>query len=342
MEKLRAHRKAECIGSPLQWWEQMKLKEILWPKTSSNFARISGAEAGLRYRDIENSNWRSRDLQVRMKEEAETYQNQVPSFSYNIPELTFEQFTGETITKNERNYAQSMSVVLGFEEEEGKSGQQKKDYTRAESESLLGKAVAPLRDHELKAFRVPVTIRTRQGRKDVNVNLPARMAQADQGSDMIIVTIGFLKKLGLPMKSLSEKGFNGLTMNVADGSSAKSTGNMEEGGSFVRPFASEDDEEVHLLLGMPWLHAVDAKIRIRDSIIEIGDEAQAEKIVKLQGPKFVESEIHKLILCPKEKEQVDFEDSSGEYDSDVEDSSDEEDASDDENLSDLFEEDSEK
>ncbi|RKF59009.1 hypothetical protein OnM2_063021 [Erysiphe neolycopersici] len=258
------HRKAECTGNPLEWWEQMKLKEILWPKTSSNYARVSDTGAGLRYRDIEDSDWRSRDLPERIKEEAEITQEQVPFYNSDTPELTFEQ-----------------------------------------------KAVEALGDHELKAFRVPVTVRTRKGRQDVNVTLPASMAQADQGSDMIIVTIGFLKKLGLPMKSLSEKGFNGLTMNVADGTSSKLSyfsefeigvmGIWRKVEAFVRPFSSEYDEEVHLLLGMPWLHAVDAKIRIRDSIIEIGDEAQTEAIVKLQGPKFVESEIRKLILCPKEK-----------------------------------------
>ncbi|RKF84328.1 hypothetical protein GcM1_115005 [Golovinomyces cichoracearum] len=138
------------------------------------------------------------------------------------------------------------------------------------------------------------------------------MAQPDQGSDMIIVTVGFLKKLGLPIRNLSENLFSGLTMNFADGTSAELSyfskfeigvmGIWRKVEAFVRPFSNENNEEVHLLLGMPWLHVVDAKIRIRVSIIEIGDRDQGEAIVKLQGPKFVESEVHKLILCPKRKD----------------------------------------
>ncbi|RKF60164.1 hypothetical protein OnM2_053030, partial [Erysiphe neolycopersici] len=76
---------------------------------------------------------------------------------------------------------------------------------------------------EQKAFRVPIVVKATKDGKPVNVSLPLGVAQADQGSDMIIVTIGFLKKLGIPVRSLAERGFNGLTMNVADGSSARLT-----------------------------------------------------------------------------------------------------------------------
>ena len=49
---------------------------------------------------------------------------------------------------------------------------------------------------------------------------------------------------------------------------------------------------------MPWLYTVNAKILIRDSIIEIGDHCRREKIVKIQGPQFIEYPHHKLILHP--------------------------------------------
>ncbi|KAI0991163.1 hypothetical protein K3495_g17024, partial [Podosphaera aphanis] len=96
-------------------------------------------------------------------------------------------------------------------------------YNGLDSESLLSKAITPLTTIEQKAFRVPVTVRAKKLGKVMNVTLPTSLAQADQGSDMIIVTIGFLKKMGLPIKPLSERGFEGLTMNVADGTSARLT-----------------------------------------------------------------------------------------------------------------------
>ncbi|POS81890.1 hypothetical protein EPUL_006695, partial [Erysiphe pulchra] len=76
---------------------------------------------------------------------------------------------------------------------------------------------------EQKAFRVPVSIKTFRDGKEVNVKLPTNVAQADQGSDMITVTVGLLKALGLPMKTLTSRGFDGMTMNVADGTSAQLT-----------------------------------------------------------------------------------------------------------------------
>lgn len=58
-------------------------------------------------------------------------------------------------------------------------------------------------------------------------------------------------------------------MNVADESSARLTlyAEFEEGvhgiwrkvEAFVRPLSEENKEDVHLLLGLPWLFTVDAK-----------------------------------------------------------------------------------
>ncbi|KAI0997557.1 hypothetical protein K3495_g10633 [Podosphaera aphanis] len=91
------------------------------------------------------------------------------------------------------------------------------------SETLLGKAIGPNLAADQKAFRVPVTVRAMKHGKPVMISMPSGAAQADQGSEMIIVTIGFLKKLGLPIKDLSKHGFNGLSMNVADGTSSQLT-----------------------------------------------------------------------------------------------------------------------
>lgn len=59
--------------------------------------------------------------------------------------------------------------------------------------------------------------------------------------------------------------------------------------AFEWPINNDIFRDIQLLLGMPWLHTVDAKIRIRDSIIKIGYSSIGEKIMKIKGPKFVES-----------------------------------------------------
>ncbi|KAI1000227.1 hypothetical protein K3495_g7971 [Podosphaera aphanis] len=194
-----------------------------------------------------------------------------------------------------------------------------------------------------KAFRVPASIKTSRNGEGVNVKLPMNAAQADQGSDMIIVTVGLLKALNIQMKSLKGRGFDGMTMNVADGTSAQLThyaefeigvlGIWRKVEAFVRPFHNNNVQDIHLLLGLPWLHAVDAKIQIRDSIIEIGDTNCGDPIMKIKGPKFVQSEQHRLVLCPMETSALEEQNADCEYDpsddseesiSDFDDSSDDE------------------
>ncbi|POS83490.1 hypothetical protein EPUL_004983, partial [Erysiphe pulchra] len=198
---------------------------------------------------------------------------------------------------------------------------------------------------EQKAFRLPIVVKTMKDGKPVRVSMPSGAAQADQGSDMIIVTVGFLKKLGLPVRILAESGLNGLTMNVADGSSARLThyaelkigvhGIWRRVEAFVRLFSEDNKEDIHLLLGLPWLFTVDAKIKIKDSLIEIGDVERGEEIKEIKGPKFVGSEGHKLILCQvarletKEVEDTESsgdesEDQDSEDDDDIESSDEEE------------------
>jgi hypothetical protein len=69
--------------------------------------------------------------------------------------------------------------------------------------------------------------------------------------------------------------------------------------AFIRPELKNNQGELSLLLGLPWLDDVDAKIHIRQSAIEIGDQSRGEKTVTLQGPIFVPSSEHRLILHPK-------------------------------------------
>ncbi|KAI1005917.1 hypothetical protein K3495_g2303 [Podosphaera aphanis] len=91
------------------------------------------------------------------------------------------------------------------------------------SEVLFGKAAGPLEVSQERAFRIPVTVKAKKDGKHEKVTLPISVAQADQESDMVIVTVGFLEKFGLPVKTLSSRGMNGLTMNVADDTLARLT-----------------------------------------------------------------------------------------------------------------------
>lgn len=172
------------------------------------------------------------------------------------------------------------------------------------------KHIAPLLTMEQKPLRVPGVVRAKRNGKVVDVTLPLSVSRADSGSDMVVVTIGFLKALGIPAKALVGRGFSGLTMNVADGNTAELThysvfnlgvyGVWRKVEAFVRPHNKANEEEIHLLLGMPWLHMVNARIFIRESAIEIGDPRAGEKIVRIHGPRFVESTHHKLVLHPKD------------------------------------------
>lgn len=59
--------------------------------------------------------------------------------------------------------------------------------------------------------------------------------------------------------------------------------------AFFRPIKSGGkDEEMHLLLGIPWLHDVKV-IHIRDSRIELGDKTRGEQVYQIKGPECVES-----------------------------------------------------
>lgn len=85
------------------------------------------------------------------------------------------------------------------------------------------RSLGPLVPAERKVFRVPVLVKTSKNGTSVNVVIPTEVSQADQGFDMIFVTIGFLRALGISTKLLSEVGYHNLTMNIADRSSAKLT-----------------------------------------------------------------------------------------------------------------------
>ena len=63
-----------------------------------------------------------------------------------------------------------------------------------------------------KAFRIPAVVRS-QGQE---LALKRRHTQADQGSELNVISSAMVRQLGLKMKSLSKIGFHGMSMTTAD------------------------------------------------------------------------------------------------------------------------------
>jgi hypothetical protein len=181
----------------------------------------------------------------------------------------------------------------------------------ATSSLVLSQPLMPHLRSDEKAFRVPAVVVKTQRSGDVirQISLPAGTVQADQGSELNLISIGLVKAMHYKPLSLSSKGFSGLAMNTADGSSSALThfvtfwlsvlGIWRKANAFIHPYDREAaPKDLHLLLGLPWLESVDAKIGVRDCRIEIGDTKRGEKVVVVQGPKFVPSLQHSLVLYP--------------------------------------------
>jgi len=180
---------------------------------------------------------------------------------------------------------------------------------RAETPSKPHVHIAPNLHPDDKAFKVPVVFRVKHKGSYTKVAMPVGMTHGDQGSDMNLISEPLRKAMGFSTIFLNSKGWSGLTMNTADGNAspliAYTTFMMGVKGiwrrvfAFIRPESRANNGELSLLLGLPWLDDVDAKIHIRNSTIEIGDRAMGEASVIIQGPMFVPSQEHRLILHPK-------------------------------------------
>jgi hypothetical protein len=171
-----------------------------------------------------------------------------------------------------------------------------------------------------KAFRIPCTIRL--GAMEVPISRGE--VQADQGSDMNVISMGMVRKLSLEMFSLDTIGFRGLTMRTADHTEhpllywvtfeVGVQGIWRQVRCFVSPqvvvMPSFMEEPVSLLLGIPWLFSVNAVISIRESKIEVGDVSLGETVRVVQGPELVFSSEHRILMYPKKRIAREIDDSS--------------------------------
>ena len=162
-----------------------------------------------------------------------------------------------------------------------------------------------------KAFRLEVVVLLPNGKQ---VTLEKRYTQADQGSDMNVVSKGLVHLLGLELRSLDEVGFRGLSILVADHRErllhhyvwlrVSVEGIVRDIRCFVAPDIPHSTETGHveylsLILGVPWLYSVDAVIAIKQSKVMVGDVSVGEQVREVVGPELVFCKDHNLLMYPK-------------------------------------------
>lgn len=162
-----------------------------------------------------------------------------------------------------------------------------------------------------KAFRVITVVRMANGTEIV---LEKPQTQADQGSEMNVISMGLVRMLGLELHALADIGFKGLSMRTADHRDTileywvwlhvAVEGVWRHIRCFVAPQVvsvseSGRSEYLGLILGIPWLFSVDAKISIRHSSLMVGDVSMGEEVREVIGPEMVFCKYHNLIMYPK-------------------------------------------
>ena len=179
-----------------------------------------------------------------------------------------------------------------------------------------------------KAFHIPCQI---HDAKEGVFNSPVGCNQADQGSDLNLVSSTLLNWLGITPHDIANVQFKGLAMKTATGAKVILThfailhisveGIWRDAYFFVVLNTSFPTEVSDLLLGLPWLYMVDATIAIWESTIYVGDSSLGETPQAVQGPRMVPCREHYLILYPKrglhkvaDVEDADDEDTSSDTD----------------------------
>ncbi|RKF80392.1 hypothetical protein GcM1_193012 [Golovinomyces cichoracearum] len=295
----------------LEWWEQMHLRDLVMPKLTSNYEGYVDSGAGPRDTPSEAQNFEEN------KDSEEV-------------EYIYEDFTGTMFREVEAQSSYCMSVMPGIsgEESTGKSQENIRDrfYQAKEEQPVKLDAFLNIGDGRKRARpldwdeilnREEKDTKSRkkenQERKKVAEQLREIIGRQGKGpfnykrlADNIKVEVSLMDlfqvspDLSRAFKSLSTR-VTEKSMRTRKTMDAKPNSKGRKVEVFVRPFLSENIDDVHLILGIPWLHEVNAIIRIKRSIIEIGDPERGERVIKLQGPEFITSEHHKLVLYPRDK-----------------------------------------
>lgn len=161
-----------------------------------------------------------------------------------------------------------------------------------------------------KAFCIECEIRNPTG---VETHLGKATTQADQGSEMNVISQSLIKYLQLVTQPLASIGFHGLTMHTADQRDTPlkewiefwigTTGIWRHVRCFVSPYTSlpgsGKSRHFSLLLELLWLFIVNAHIFIQESRISIKDPSLGESMHDIVGPEMVFCNKHTFIMYPK-------------------------------------------
>ena len=164
-----------------------------------------------------------------------------------------------------------------------------------------------------KAFRIPCSVRlTDNSNTTKEISLNKSQVQADQGSDINVMSTALAKQLRLELHPLSSIGFAGMTMRTADNRETMLyhwvyldigvAGIWRKIRCFVAPEQSSmnpSSEHLSLLLGIPWLYGVNATLSIRGSKIKVEDPNVGEKVRDIIGPELIFCRNHNLLMYPK-------------------------------------------
>ena len=194
--------------------------------------------------------------------------------------------------------------------------QASQNLSNPSTQATVSRVVAiPTPDHHTKMLR-----KLAGSEKAYNIEGSARVngkvthilkknTSADQGSEMNVMSTSMSQHLSLAPKPLSEVGFLGLCMETADHRETLLEtwvlfdycveGLWRSVPCFVSPPTPAIEDVRRLLLGLPWLHDINAVISVRNSSIQIGDPAIGEHVRFITGPELVYHRDHGLLMYPK-------------------------------------------
>ena len=168
-------------------------------------------------------------------------------------------------------------------------------------------------DNSPTAFNVPAIL-SKNLDSGEHLGLPFGCAKADQGSDLVIINEQLAKALKLKFRSSRELDKEGVKMTVASGDNHALVYwvvvhiNVEGIKRRIWAFVNPKYSSTHLLLGLPWLNSVEAKIDVKAQEIRIGSKAMMEDVKCISSPWLTTEQLRSSrinTMKQKESQQLD-------------------------------------
>ncbi|KEQ83932.1 hypothetical protein M438DRAFT_335659 [Aureobasidium pullulans EXF-150] len=145
------------------------------------------------------------------------------------------------------------------------------------------------RDRTHRAFGLPAKVWI--DGQDKAIVIPRDHTAADQGSDINLIYPTLMKALKLEYLPISQLNLPNIRMTMPNGARCElkywTHFNVQVENITRRVWAfvcPEEGRSISLLLGIPYLESVDAHIRVRESVIEIGDKSKGESVTSIAAP----------------------------------------------------------